>query len=413
MSWFNFKKSKINNEQIEERQQTYGEVYNWTPLSEHLGFGMNSSSATAMNISAVYRAVSIISDSIAMLPIRVKITGVDHTEYLPNHNLNLVFKDGFMSKYNLMKLLVQSVMLKGNGFAYIHRTADGKVSDIQFLESGDVSIQYNKQKRELYYICSNLPRKRVNPENMIHLVKNSWDGINGISVLKFASRSIAIANNVDDAANDFFSSGCNLSGVLTIQGQVSADQRKQMIESWRANFTQGGKGVAVLQGNTTYSPVQINSEDAEMLASRQYTVQDIARFFEISPVLLGDLTNASYNTIEAVQNDFLLHTLSAYIHMIEEEFSRKLISPSESNLSVILDSTEILKTDKTATASYYNSLLQSGVYCINEVRKELGYSPIEGGDKHIIPFTDINANSINNNDREGNQEPEQSDTADE
>lgn len=146
----------------------------------------------------------------------------------------------------------------------------------------------------------------------------------------------------------------------------------------------------------SYQPIQLSASDSQMLESRQFNVQDIARFFGISPVLLGDLSHSSYSTIEATQNQFLVHTLQPYISMVEAEFNRKLLKPSEYNLSINLDETAILKTDKTALATYYTSLLNSGVLCVNEVRKELGYSSIEGGDKHLIAYTKIKDNTINN-----------------
>ena len=93
---------------------------------------------------------------------------------------------------------------------------------------------------------------------------------------------------------------------------------------------------------------------------------------------------------------FLLHTLQPYITLCEEEFTRKLFKPSENNLIVNFDETAILKTDKVALANYYGSLLDKGVLCVNEVRKELGYSEIEGGDKHTISYTKIEDNIINN-----------------
>ena len=86
--------------------------------------------------------------------------------------------------------------------------------------------------------------------------------------------------------------------------------------------------------------------------------------------------------------------------MVEREFNRKLLKPSEqANLYIDLDETYLLKSDKTATAGYYSSLINNGVLSVNEVRKELGYSEVEGLDKHIIAYTDINQNTINNNEQ--------------
>lgn len=91
--------------------------------------------------------------------------------------------------------------------------------------------------------------------------------------------------------------------------------------------------------------------------------------------------------------------------MIENEFNRKLLKQSEDNLNIILETNEILRTDKAAQSSYYSTLINSGVLTINEVRKELGFNGIgEDGDKNIIPYSDVNANTINeNNDNEDNE----------
>jgi HK97 family phage portal protein len=150
----------------------------------------------------------------------------------------------------------------------------------------------------------------------------------------------------------------------------------------------------------SYQPIQLNATDSQMLESRQFNVQDIARFFGISPVLLGDLSHNSYSTIEAVQEQFLLQTLQPYITMIEEEFTKKLFKENESDLEINLDETVILRTNKTAQASYYSTLLDKGILSINEVRKELGYSEIEGGDAHTIAYTDINQNKIDDGKQE-------------
>lgn len=388
LGWAGKKKPKEQEQRQLDYISTYGEALPFTQLMTNY---------SAMNISAVYRAVEIISDSVAMLPIQIKDKDATHNEEMQNHPLNIVFNQNLLSRYNLIKLLVQSVLLKGNGFAYIHRAQDGTAIGLTFLEASDVTINYNKQKGELYYLCNIVSPKKIEPINMIHLVKNSYDGVNGLSVLSYAARSLKLAGNTENSANSFFTNGCNLSGVLTVQGQLNDKQREQIRNSWNQAYANGGNGLAILQGNMEYKPIQLNAADSQMLESRQFNVTDIARFFGISPVLLGDLTHTSFGTLEAVQQMFLLHTLQPYITLIEEEFTRKLFKSSEKNMYVNLDETAMLKTDKTALADYYTKLLEKGVLCVNEVRKELGYSNIEGGDKHLIAYTKIEDNVINKN----------------
>lgn len=386
MKWNLFKKE-------EKRSNELNYISNY---SDSLNFTNIVNKYSAMNISSVYRATEIISDAIAVLPIKIKMMEKEHKSEI-NHSLDIVFKSELngLNKYNFMKLLIQSVILKGNGFAYIERNQDGSVKSLRFLQSTDVIINYDKVKNNLSYSVPIISKRRIEPINMIHLKKNTYDGVNGISVISYGVRSIQNANNTENSANSFFTKGCNLAGVLTVQGQLNEQQRKDIRSSWNNAYSDGGNGLAILQGNMDYKPIQLNASDSQLIESRIFNVTDIARFFGISPVLLGDLTHSNYSTIEATQNQFLLHTLMPYIEMVEEEFTNKLLKPSEHNLAIDLDEKALMKTDKTQQASYYATLLDKGILCVNEVRKELGYSEIEGGDKHIIPYTKIEDNTIN------------------
>lgn len=379
-------------------------------FSDALTFSPFYHNVTAMNLSAVYRATELISDSIAMLPIKVQQTDKkDGKNEIENHPLKIVFGEknngNVLSKYTLIKLLVQSVILRGNGFAYIERAEDGTVKNLRFLESHDVVIKWDKYQNRLFYQVTVFNKKmNVEPIDMIHLLKNSYDGVTGLSVLSYAARTLKTANATEASAQSFFDNGCNLSGVLTVTGQLQQKQKDEIRSSWAQAYANGGQGLAVLQGNMSYQPIQISAKDSQMLESRQFNVQDIARFFGISPVLLGDLSHASYNTIEAVQQEFLLHTLQPYVTMIENEFNRKLLKPSERKLSIVLETNEILRTNKQAQGQYYATMLSNGILTRNEVRKELGYNPVEGGDELIIAYTKIEDNTLTDSKEENKED---------
>ncbi|WP_455094400.1 phage portal protein [Prevotella koreensis] len=384
-----------------EKRSTEGLKY-ISNFSEALSFAPFMHNSSAMNLSAVYRATEIISDSIAMLPIKIQQLNKENgkTE-IENHPLKNVFGNknngNILTKFTLMKLLIQSVILKGNGFVHIERADDGTVKKLRYLEAQDVIINWDKFSNKLYYsvpLFNSQKKTRIEPINMIHLIKNTYDGVNGQSVLSYANRTLKTSNATEESAKSFFDNGMNLSGVLTVQGQLTNKQKDDIRTSWKQAYSNGGQGLAVLQGNMNYVPIQINAKDAQMLESRQFNIQDIARFFSISPVLLGDSSPTSYNSLETIQNEFLIHTLQPYITMVENEFNRKLIKPSEIDLNIILETNEILRIDKSAQANYYSTMLKNGIMSINEIRKELGFNPIKEGSKFIIPFTDLTQNTL-------------------
>ena len=141
--------SRKQKQETENRGFDNPNDYVVSPYSLGLTFGDMVRQRSAMSISAVYRCTELISDAVAMLPIRVK----QGNTVINNHSLYNVFdnRDNLITKYNLIKLLIQSVLLRGNGFCYIERNGDGSVKNLRYLESGDVSINYDKQRNTLYY----------------------------------------------------------------------------------------------------------------------------------------------------------------------------------------------------------------------------------------------------------------------
>ncbi len=357
----------------------------------------NFNTSNPMAISAVYSATSIISSTIASIPINVRKEDKEgYQTVIPIHPLYDMLDDNEsqITRFEMIKYVVTSVLLKGNGYIYIYRDNTGKATGLRWIPNEYVSINYNPLNNNLYYICPLVDKKAIEPVNMLHFKINSDDGINGRSIVSYAARSIRNANATENSAVNFYDSGCNLNGIIKVQGSLTPQQKSDIKTSWRESMD--GQGLAVLQGNMDYTPIQMNVADAQLIESRQFNVSDIARFFSISPVLLGDLSHSSYNTLEAAQLDLITRTLIPYITVIEQEFNRKLWTPSEKKIgfNVNLDEVAILRTDKKSQADYYTKMLEKGILSINECRQALGYPSIEGGDLHVIAYSDPDQNAV-------------------
>lgn len=378
-------------------------------------FCLGQQDVVPMALSAVFRAVTLISDSLSVLPFSVKQIKQNNKNTLPNHPLNLIFSnrsDMNITWAEFIKMLVQETLLHGNGFAYIYRNGDGSVKKLRFLRNGDVIIDYNEMKDTLYYKCTKVAKGKIEPVNMIHLKKFSYDGINGISVVKAAWKTLKLATAAEQNAQRFFDDGLSKLGYIQSHTPVGAEQKQQIVSDWASAYgnSTSSSRIAVLPQNLEYKSISVDAADAQLLETRQFSVEEIARFFGVSPVLLGDLSNSSYSTIEASLIQFLSQTLKPYIALIEQEFTKKLLKPSESNLIIDIDDNAALLTDKQSLANYYQTLLNCGVYSINEVRSAMDMSEIENGDEHYLPFTDLAQNNINQNDSEINNSEDNKDT---
>jgi len=375
----------------EKRGLNNPDAYVTSPYSMGLTFGQLLANQSNMSLSAVYRCVDLISDGVAMLPIRVMSGGgvVDHPldEILTDRN-------NLQTKYNFIKLLIQSVLLRGNGYAYIQRNSDGSVKHLQFVESGDVTVNYDKRRQTLTYSIPTITNKRIEPINVVHLKKYTLDGVNGISVISAADKTLKLSKYAEGSAENFYSKGGNLNGIIISKTPMKPNQKTDFLNSWQTTYGDGGRGIAILEGDMSFERVQLSAQDAQLIETRKFNATDIARFFGVAPSLIGINEGSSYGSIEAEQQAFILHTLMPYVAMMEAELTAKLLP---SGLRVDLDETYLLKADKTATANYYNSLVSGGIMSINEARQALGFQPVKGGDDLIIPYSDTAQNKVSNN----------------
>lgn len=389
MAWYNkiFPKTEVRELQNQESDST-GSGLGLTSL-------VSKNDIPSINLSGVFAAVELISNSVAELPINVKTRQEDKTDLVLNHPIYDMFKNSLLTKFTLIKMLVTDMLLYGNGVAYIERDLNGTPIELIYCPYGSYSIRYNERNHELYYSINGI-KGRVEPINVIHLIKNSKNGVEGVGILTYASNALGLTKYTEKAANDYFSSGMHVAGILSTDSRINSDkQRNEIRNSWYQAHGPNGSGLAVLELGMKYQPVAANSKESQLLETRLYNINEIARFFNISPVLLGDLSHSSYSTIEASLLEFVTHTLAPYITLFEEEFTRKLIKPSERSLFIDLDENHILKSDKTSQAQYLKTLVGGGILTVNEARHQLGLNSMEGGDKLFVAFSDVNQNQIN------------------
>lgn len=367
------------------------------------------SSNQSMRLSAVYAAVNQISNSCAMLPMSVIKTDGMNKEYI-EHPLNFVLNykpDQNLTHYTWMKKMIESVMLTGNAYAYIVRDENLNVKELRYLPTEMVTPTI--VGGTVKYIVSGIAAA-VDAINMIHLYQHCDEMMNGISIIKYATMCLKGATQAERHSDNFFKSGANLSGILKASAPLTNEQKKQIKESWNSAFTNNGdtSSVAVLPAGLEYQAISVSPEDSQSLESRKYNVVEIARFFNISPLKLFDLSNSNFANMEAAQLNYLQDTIYPYTRMLADEFNLKLFKPSEvGKLQISFDFTSAMEVNKETEASYYKSLLNNGILSLNEVRIKLGYNPVPDGDKHYMQLSFTTVDNINSGVLTKNQTQEQ------
>ena len=372
----------FNRKSVEERSDSGyfgGMALNYSSFN---GYQQNK----ALLLSAVYRCVECISDTVAQLPL--KLYSIDAKGYKVEDTSNELYDiltkqpNEKMTAFAMIKAAVISTVLTGNGYILIRREGK-KVKDLLYIPSGLVNIIESPEKVE-YQVTGY--KQLVPASDMIHLKNISLDGVRGVSTLQYARITLGIASASENTANNFFKSGGAISGILSTPNPLSSKQKEDARQSWAAAYGSNNdkNGIAVLDGNWSFQELSISPADAQLLESRKFNVIDIARFFGVPPTKLFDNVGVNYNSLEMSQLAFLTDCIQPLLVKIEQEFECKLFNRGErGKYEVKFDTTMMLRTDKTTLANYYNTMFNMGVYSPNEIRKALDLTAIEGGDQHV------------------------------
>ena len=393
MGLFNRKKPDVSET---EKRSIIGEENVWGLALNYGGYSTYKTSQ-ALALSAVYRCIEVITNSVASLP--VKLYRVDEKGYkyeLKNELSYVLAKrpNRKMNAFTFYKLLVKDILMAGNAYALIMRDGN-KVVGLQYVPAGLVSPIDKIDHIE--YVVTGI-KGVVRQEDIIHLMNYSENGVYGVSVLTHARRVLGIADAGDKSAENFYKSGGCTSGFLKFTGPSSGAQRQEILSAWNqatGGPNNGPNGIAVLPSNIDYTQLSVDPADAQLLESRQFSVVEICRFFGVSPSKAFDLTHASYNNSEMAELAFLNDTLRPLLTKIELEFEIKLFQP-EDNLDIKFDVNELLRTDKKSQAEYLTKMFNLGTMSPNEIRRELDMEPVEGGDIHVAQ---VNLTSIKNLDK--------------
>ena len=197
-----------------------------------------------------------------------------------------------------------------------------------------------------------------------------------------------------------------VSGVLSSKAMLTEKQKLETRQQWKEIMAPDIGGVAVVGGDMTFTPIHASAADSQLLESRGFNVSEIARFYGISPTLLGDLTRSSYATFEATTLDFLTNCLQPRLTNIEQELNRKLLLMREKQtlkMHFAYDTTDLLRCTKTELAQYYRDMINNGVMTVNEVRGKLDLEPVNGGDENYIQLNMTTLTGVQNNTNNGKE----------
>ncbi|MEX6305552.1 phage portal protein, partial [Enterobacter hormaechei] len=357
-------------------------------------FGTSSSGKVvtadkAIQLSAVWACVRLLSESISTLPLKIYVRQPDGSRKAatdhPAYSILCRRPNSEMTPSRFMLMVVASICLRGNAFIEKKFIANRLVSLVPLLPQNMVVKRLVTGALEYKYTENG--NERVIPvKNIMHIRGFGLDGVCGMMPMKTGRDVIGSAMAVEESAAKIFEQGLQSSGFLSAENALTDEQRERL-RGYMASFT-GSKNagkIMVLEGGLKYQGVTMNPEDAQMLESRAFSIEEICRWFRVPPFMVGHTTKQSSwaSSLEGMNLQFLTHTLRPLLVNIEQEIGRCLL---DSNDDVFAEfSVEgLLRADSAGRAAYYTSALQNGWMSRNDVRRLENMPPIEGGDIYTV-----------------------------
>ena len=356
---------------------------------------------TAMQTTAVYACVRILSEAIASLPLHVyqyKDDGGKERVY--THPLYHILHDepnSEMTSFVFRETLMSHLLIWGNAYAQIIRDGAGRVVALYPLLPNKMEV-WRDQSGELYYTYTryseenpnfkNLGTVTLRKEDVLHIPGLGFDGLVGYSPIGMAKNAVGMTLACEEYGASFFAHGAAPSGVLEHPG-VLKDPAK-IRESWQSVYggSKNAGKVAVLEEGMKYQQIGIPPEEAQFLETRKFQINEIARLYRIPPHMVGDLEKSSFSNIEQQSLEFVKYTLDPWVIRWEQALMRSLLLPEEKKKYFIkLNVDGLLRGDYQSRMNGYATARQNGWMSANDIREMEDLNPIpeeEGGNLYLV-----------------------------
>ena len=350
-----------------EKRAVNGDGY-WSDFAALRGATITP--ATAEALSAVTACVSAISESVASLPLMVYRRNDDGREKASDHPLYRVLHDSpneIQTALEFREQMTASMLLHGNGYARIVRGNDGQVRQLLPIHSTRVRVIELDNGRLGYEVGTNEKTEKLVMEDVFHLKHRSDDGLVGISPIQRCKQVLELASAEMNHGTEVFSNGAKLLGILKAPGRLNTEQREAVSRTWKA-YKSGG--TAILTEGMDFSTVSMSLEDAEWIAARQFSTEEICRLFRCPPTVIGDLRHGNYSNSVEMSRQFVTMTLKRHLTCWEQSVSKQLLTEAGRRTLYAEHSVEsMLRGDSTTRAAFYHSAIDDGWMTVDEVRQ--------------------------------------------
>lgn len=348
-----------------------------------------------LTLPAFYAGVSLISETIATVPLdmyqRVVMFGQKAKKPADNHPLDELLHERpneYQTAVEWREMMTAIAILRDYAISEIRPGRRGPVDQLVPLHPDLVARRYLKDGTRLYVYRDPVKGERRLMDDEVFVLNSRL----GKGLTQFARESVAANLAKQRYSGQLFSRSARPVGALTVQGMLNPTARKNLrksLDDYAVSGQYSGKPL-LLENGMTWTDIGMTADEAQAVEAQLFSIQDAARWLNLSPVKLGDLSHASYSNIEQIAIDFITTTMRPLAVRWEQAIKRDLIlAPqvyfAEHNLEG-LNRGDLLKRFQA-----YEIALRSRIRNRNEVRNLENLPPVaDGNDFDTFPTTGAN-----------------------
>lgn len=343
-----------------------------------------------IGIAATWACVNLLAGTIASLPLMIYRRGADGSrEVATDHPLYYVLHDSpnfDQTAVDFWEYMCAAIELHGNAYADLVRRDGGGLYSMVPVRPDLVEVK-RLANGDLEYRWTDENGAQVRgQQDVLHIRGFSGGPLGGVSTLSTCARTFHAAGSAEMAASKMFDNGVMPSGVLSTEKTLTPEQR-QLAEQLLTEKFRGAMNAGrpmLLDNAVKWEQLTISPEDAQLLETRRFGIEEICRVFGVPPHMIGHTENStSWGTgLEQQTLGFQKFTLRRRLKRIEQALEKQLRTPADraAGISIEFNLEGLLRGDSEGRASFYNTMTQIGAMTINEVRALENLPPVEGGD---------------------------------
>ena len=339
---------------------------------------------SAMQLSAVWACVRLLSETVASLPVNVYRKTAKGRDLAPDHWLSLLMArkpNRYQTKVEFFETLMLNLALHGNAYAKITKVG-GQIRSLLPLMASQIETKLlpDGSVVHLYHADGNVD---VLSSDSVWHVKLYGNGIVGKSPLAFGRNMFGIAQAAEQSVSKIYANGGKPSGVLSFDRLLTPAQRASVRENFATLTTGTDDRLLVIEQGMKFDAVSMSPQDIELLASRKHQIDEIARWFGVPSILINQnegSTTLGSSTAEIISGFYKLN-LRPYLERIEASVQTWLFTPEEANqYEFEFDFEGLLRSDLKSRLEGYRTAVAGTILTPNEVRRIEGWPRVEGGD---------------------------------